>query len=503
MAHVYNASLMLELLKGNDFTHQYHALNSVPVPNSSGHWLMVLLLIFFSPFVVTKIIVTLTFAGLVASVGWLRYQTVGSEGLKTSLLIGAVVGFNWMWFMGFYNFMIGVIGFSFTLGLYYRWREKMNLWRAIVISLLLIIVYLSHLISFGILAGSIFILAVFVPTSNLKKSLLWTALAFIPAIPLVISYIVLSQSGGFYPAWSSLDNPYSIFSWIRQIAAADPFVILSRKTFPFYDSSSVLFAFFTPVLWLSLALFILFLSTVFSQQKKRVLSRNYFPFIMLLGFSILFIMFAPDDFGMNNGWILRERIVVCGVLFTVPLYRTDSFRYLKRLAQICLIFVVIFQTSVLWEYSLEADKIAPEFLSGRNMIKEGDSIGSVFLLEDVFRFHASPETNLNTFNAVGRDIVVWDNYEIAYYVFPIIARNPSDRQFAQNFTTSNGFQLNNPNEDFEKKLTKLNSALEKNHEKINTMLVWGYDARVDKVLNNWYESEPYFENGRLRLFRHK
>src|SRR5215203_1704404 len=85
-AHLYSSYIMLELLKGNPSFGELFAFNSISIPNSSGHWLMALLLNFFSPFVVTKIMVTLTFAGFVASTGWLRFKTVGAEDLKTSLL---------------------------------------------------------------------------------------------------------------------------------------------------------------------------------------------------------------------------------------------------------------------------------------------------------------------------------------------------------------------------------------------------------------------------------
>src|SRR5215204_4120781 len=130
-AHLYSSFLMLELLKGNPAANELFAFNSLSVPNSSGHWLMSLVLLFLTPFAVTKIIVTLTLAGFVASIGWLRLKTTGTEGLKTSFLIGAAVGFNWLWLVGFYNFLLGVCCFVFTVGLFYGWREKMNFPRAV------------------------------------------------------------------------------------------------------------------------------------------------------------------------------------------------------------------------------------------------------------------------------------------------------------------------------------------------------------------------------------
>ena len=133
--HLYSSHLMLEILKGNQAVSELFIFNSVSVPNSSGHWLQVLLLVLFQPFVVTKIIVTFTFAGFVASVGWLRWKTVGIDGLKTSLLFGAAIGFNWLWFLGFYNFIIGVCGLSLTIGIFYSWRDDLNWRRSMILSI--------------------------------------------------------------------------------------------------------------------------------------------------------------------------------------------------------------------------------------------------------------------------------------------------------------------------------------------------------------------------------
>jgi hypothetical protein len=214
-AHLHSAYLMLELLKGNSSIAEFYALNSISVPNSSGHWLLVFLLNFFSPFVVTKIIVTFTFALFVAAVGWLRWQTAGVEGVKTSLLIGAAMAFNWLWLAGFYNFIIGACLFVLTLGLFAVWRDRLNSWRALIIALLVLLTYFSHIVSFAILAGTILFLSVFAPKAHLKKTIALTGLAILPVVPFFLSYRTLETADGkFSPAWRSLENPFSLFSWL-------------------------------------------------------------------------------------------------------------------------------------------------------------------------------------------------------------------------------------------------------------------------------------------------
>jgi hypothetical protein len=56
--HLYNAYLIVELLRGNPAFTEIYALNSAPIPNLTGHYLLALFLLVFTPPVVTKIMVT-------------------------------------------------------------------------------------------------------------------------------------------------------------------------------------------------------------------------------------------------------------------------------------------------------------------------------------------------------------------------------------------------------------------------------------------------------------
>ena len=414
------------------------------------------------------------------------------------------MAFNWMWFLGFYNFIIGVVGFTFTLGLYWRWRENLNIYRSLVLSLLIIFVYLSHLISFGMLIGSLIVLGVFVSPTFFKKTITWTLISFTPVLPFIISYKLASEAGGgLSPVWRYLENPFSISNWILQLQAADPFQLMSRKAFPFAALDSNLYALFSPLLWLTAAFLCLSLATWFFVQKREFLSRRFLPFALLTFFSILFWVFAPDDFGKSHGSFLRERVLLCGLICFIPLFRTVKFSWFQFLAQVALVFIIIFQTAVLWEYSINADKIGREYLSGKESVKDSDSFASIVLIENGCRYKANPLTNLNVLYGIGKNTRIWDNYELGFYLFPVNARNPSDRRFIFDFRESNAFDLCNPLEKTDEKLAHINSLLDSDHDKINVMLVWGGDQRVEAILRKWFEDKPFFQNERVRLFRRR
>lgn len=503
MPHLYNAYLILEILKGNEAISQFVTLNPVLIPNLTGHWILAFLLSVFSAAAATKIFVSFLFAGLVASVCWLRRQIAGSEDYFTGLLLAVVLAFNWMWFLGFYNFILGAIGFAFTLGLWWKWREKLNYWRSLIIFLLLLFVFLSHLISFCALVFTLFILCLANLRQKSYKPAIWTFFATLLTLPFLFNYLRLSNAGDkFSPSWSFLENPLSISGWLYHLRVADPFQLLSRKSIPFFDLTSPVFGIFSPSLWLIIALFCLSAATFLVWKKQKAdENKNLLLWSGLALFFCVVWVFAPDDFGKSHGSFLRERILLLGLICFLPAFRLNNHVTLKRIAQISLIFIIIFQSAVVWDYSMHANRRAKEIIAARDFIGENDSFGSIILNRDGCKFKPIPRSNLTAFMAVGKNTRYWDNYELGYYLFPVIARNDEDRRFISEFREGNTFDFCDANEQFENKFNKLNKVLQTHHDKIKVLLVWGRDEKIDELISNWYEKEPFYQNEDVRLFR--
>ena len=502
--HLHTAYIMAELLKGNETLGQFYTFNSISVPNASGHYLLMVLLQLFSSFTVTKIMVTLTYAVFVLATGWLRLRTVGDDGVKTSLLIGAAMGFNWLWLVGFYNFIIGVIVFLLTIGLYFRWRERVTAPNTIGLSALLLFAYLSHIVSFLILAGGVLVLAAFASRSSRAKAVLFACLAYIPVVPLAVMWKRLSDTGeGFAPVWRSIRDPYSISNWIYQIRVVDPFIIISRKAFPFITETSNFHAIFTPALWLFIAFTALAAATFFYFRANRAHLREFFPFILLAVGSLLLGALGPDDFQQTNGGCLRERFLICGMLFFVPVFRVGGPRILKSAAQFCLIVVIVFQTMAVWDYALNSNSQAAEFMAGAEQLRSSRSTILVTFENNSLRYHANTIPQLNCYNGISTDNIVWDNYEFGHYLFPLVTKSEADRRFIHDLTTSQFYSLDNPSDGYEDRYYRLESSLSAYNERIDTLAIWGEEPRVEELLQRWFEREPYFQSGRLRLFRHR
>jgi hypothetical protein len=114
-----------------------------------------------------------------------------------------------------------------------------------------------------------------------------------------------------------------------------------------------------------------------------------------------------------------------------------------------------------------------------------------------------PSTQLNNYVGIEKSVIVWDNYELGHYMFPVRTREPADKRFVFEFTTSNVFYLNDPKENVETTLSKLQMSLESGHRHIEHLILFGDDPRLMPLLMRWFEPQPIFAEGRLRVLKHK
>lgn len=506
--HINGAWVMTELLRGDPLFTEHFRFNFIFYPNSSGHWLLAAMLQVVSAFTATKAMMSLTYLGLVAAVVWLRRSTAGNCGLFSSMLIGGALAYNWLWLEGFYNFNIGFIAAIFAIGSYYRWREEMNANRAAGLALFLFFVFFSHIVSFAILAGSIAVLCVLPAAVRNKRNIAWTAAAFIPVVPVAVLYkLSTGTSSGFTPVWRNLNDLHSAADWLTQFRGVDSFMIISRRTFPFVDAESPLFAVFTPLVWIVIALIVLMAATRLSGKGiGDVAGGRKLPFALLSAGSIIVSILSPDNFEFTSstGGVLRERIFLCGLIFMVPLFNTaGASAVYRRAAHAALMLVIAFQTAALWEYALTSDRDAREYLSAGAHVPDGGSLAAVTLVPRGMRFSSSHIGSMDNYIGIGRNILVWDNYEFGHYLFPVVARESATQEFALEYTGSNSFEMNNPERNSEERYRKLAAVFAANNARIDTLLVWGSDPRIEAAFAPWFEPEPYFSNGRVRLFRHR
>lgn len=500
--HIYNAYLIGELLKGNQAVQNFAELNSNAIPNLTGHWLLAGLLAIFGPVLTTKIAVTGLFALFVGSMIWLRQQTAGKSGLVLCLFFTTAIGFNWPWLLGFYNFILALSLVAFTLGLWWRWRDRLTILRATAILILLLLTFFSHLVSFGLLGLTLAILSVTeyrrIGARNMMSTLTLLALT----APFVFNFLLLGLTDGtFQPTWRHFSGGLS--SIISQLSAADPFSLMTRRSVPFVKVDSRLLAIFAPSLWIVVATSLLALATVRAKMSDRGGLGTDAGWIVS---SILFLVVGivgPDDLGTVHGGYLRERFLIVGMMCSVPFLRFEAGLIIRSSVSFLLAMVIVFQVSVIWEYAFFAEKRAESFLAAKSQIGQDESLGSVIFVSGEGRFRSMPTPNLSPILGIGKSGPVWDNYELGYYLFPVVSPTREQKTFVAEFREVSTYNLDDPKEDLEGKLKRLEILLETENQRFSTLLVWNGRPEFDSIRTRWFDSEPYFVSGDLKLYRHK
>ncbi len=505
VAHANNAWIMLKLLEGDPLYISLYQFNTLALPNSIVHWLLVVMLPILSPFTATKLVVTIIFALTVLAAGFLRYRTHGNDGLVTAMLIGAVVSLNWLWLVGFYNFSLGVAIVVFAVALFSGWTDGISYRRMIVLSLLLLLAYFSHLIAVATLAGVIGVLSIGYVVRRDIPSILRLAAAFIPLVPLVLVFRSVSASSdmGVSPTWRSLENASSVMNWITQVRFADPFIFISRKTFPFSADESGLYAIFSPIIWIVAAVLVLIAGSLIAKREE---SSTSFPavakafvlvFILLIGFAA----FGPDDFGSEHGGVLRQRLTIFAFLFFIPVFHLGANRWFERAAQLALIIAVGFQTLALWDYARFSDRIGAEYAAAARSLPNDGGIAQITVVTEAKRFYAQPTTMVNNFSGIGRNLLVWDNYELGHYLFPVIMRRAEDKEFIYDLTRNSALRKDIPGDGVAEKIAALDTVLANDGGRITTLMVWGNDPDLETVIGRYFVAEPTHRTANFRIFR--
>ena len=200
--------------------------------------------------------------------------------------------------------------------------------------------------------------------------------------------------------------------------------------------------------------------------------------------------------------MLRERLFLAGLAFLVPLVRIEGLRPLfEQVALGMLAFVVVFQTLVVWEYAVRSDREAREFFAASQAISDGAAAAGVTIRPRGFRFAGTHIPSINNYNGIGRDVRIWDNYELGHNYFPVVTRSREDHEFARRFTQNNAYALDRPEQMREERIEALRSLLTSEPRRIHTLIVWGSDPRVDAAIFAGFGGSPVFEQGNVRVFR--
>lgn len=150
-SHLYNTVVFTDLLwNPRSFFSIFYEINARPFPNWTFTALATVLYPLLPIVVVEKLILSAYLGGLVLA-GFYFVRSIDTE--KTPLGLGFFLfGYNWFLLMGFYNFCLSMPLALFVIGYGLRHRGVLNPRRLVLMAVLFLLLYFSHLVSFGVAA---------------------------------------------------------------------------------------------------------------------------------------------------------------------------------------------------------------------------------------------------------------------------------------------------------------------------------------------------------------
>jgi hypothetical protein len=227
--YLYNAYLLSALSGEQSFFNNFYAPRSGLLPYVGVYKLLAGLMPLISARAADRVLMTLTSIGFASSVLWLRWRVAGSEGMSIVAPLAMTIALSRLWLLGLYAFLLGACLVALTLGVWWMWRNDLKPARAMISAMLLVLGYFFHVLTPGLAAFALIVLAVATPGPNLRKRVSWTAASLAPSIVLMVSFrVLMKSSGGAAAEWTGLPDAFSIQSWIQYLQAPD-FISFSFK----------------------------------------------------------------------------------------------------------------------------------------------------------------------------------------------------------------------------------------------------------------------------------
>jgi len=391
-SHVYNAWILRQYANTEEyplFQHHYE-IDWRPIPNWFSHAVLALLMFLFEPRTAEKVLLTGLVFLFVFSVRFFA-GSVDPERRWVGLLALPLL-YNQLFQLGFYNFSFSLPFYLLAVGTWWRNRGSPG-WRlAVKLNLLLLLCWLSHIVSFCLALASIGIL--WLVTLRGRSPHRWQRhllhpLMLAPQVLLPL-WFVLQQGGGPIPStWSpELHRDY-----------------LMRL--------GVLFRFGREQLWIGMILAALFGMLLLLTLAGKLKMGEEDGFLLLSLLAIVLYVLSPE--GMSGGTLLKNRLSLYPYLLLLP-WLVPWIGKAGRAAVVGVaVLLTVFQVGniVHWYRLMQPD--LREFLAATEPIPPDSRVARLLFSRGPYGVFG----HLIGYPAAEKGLVDWDNYEAACGLFPV------------------------------------------------------------------------------------
>lgn len=419
-AHLYNSSLIDHILFGsNELLSKFYKFTPDPVPNWSGHFILSFFKLFLPGYVSEKIFV-ICYAVLLPLTFRYLVKSINPNNYFFCYLIFPFV-YNFPYFLGFYNFCIGLIFLFLTLGFWIRrcdkeFTKKHILWLFILFTT----TYFSHVFVFVML---LFITGIHLSITtfpllllkenkglifnNMKRRIGILLLTALPAIAMTIYY--------FYNHSALVNYTYiskpELVSWLKNIRPTIVFNIIDEEKYT-KKFNYILGILFIIGLYNRIC-------TIQAQNEMRG-TKSAFRTLMdptdswlISALAFLILYFKLPDADGSAGYV-SIRLALLFYLFLIVWICSQKFPRWLALATIPIMLFYNFKLNVYYESEIsDMDETAQECYKAMSFIKPNSVVLPLCFADDWMKGHFS--------NYMGSDkpMIILENYESATGYFPL------------------------------------------------------------------------------------
>jgi hypothetical protein len=504
--YIYNTHIILESVRSNNPFRDYYSVRWVPIPYWGVYLVLGALMSIFPERIADHLMISITSIGLLACILWLRWKIAGWDGMALVVPFAVILSISFLWLLGFYNFLFGVICYLISVGYWWSNRDDLAMKPALVLAALLIASYLCHPVTVGVTAFALIILSVATPGADRRLRVGWTVMSMIPLVPLIYFYRSLMQgAAATHPRWEGLTNPFSIGQLLTYFRGANILVLADDEPNLFFSHTISDWSHLPAVTTLTIVgLILLSLSAILhGKSEKPLASRTTFAWILTIVPLILCGLFGPDDLGKAHGGFLRERLLLLGLATLIPVLNARLTRARAQgipalMGVGALLIAGSLQLAALWNYAETSNRLAAELIQAKAYIGTGQRV-VVLIDEPEDNYTAKPLLHVSDLFGIDTGNVIWNNYGPGLYYFPIRFRDATDAALfpgpvVPEFTDT---------ELREKDIEDWTDLLSKIEARTDVLVVWGGDPEIDEANSEWFADEPVFENDDVRVLRHR
>ncbi len=413
-SHLYNTTLIKELLYSNSPIHSYYQLNHELLPNWFGHFIIITLKLIFNASTADKLFLISYAVMFPLSFRYLLKQISPNNTIVSFLIFPFVYTFPFI--MGFYNFCFSLVWLFYSLGFYLKYINAFNKKHFIVLSVLLTLCYFSHLFSFVSALLSLSVINVYfgfikktIPFSfsNSAKNVLKNQLNLIgiSIIPICLTGMYLYHRKDFEPNHVFLTTT-QLLEELKQLRVLIMYSVEAEMKY---------------VAKISYLFFALLIITIYVMIEKIEMSLNFFKnniiniklvwFILLLIF-IIFYFKIPDSDGYAGYFSIRLGLLIYILVIIILSLVTINKRVI--IACIAVVFIInSFRLKSIYSVQKNLNTIINELSIIEQKIPDYASVFEINKSDNWLFLH------INNYLGENKPLVLLENYEANNDYFPV------------------------------------------------------------------------------------